>query len=47
MARPLSDALLPYFADFPNTQQIYLETNYRSTASILAASMAIISQGKQ
>ncbi|OSX59010.1 hypothetical protein POSPLADRAFT_1151629 [Postia placenta MAD-698-R-SB12] len=30
--------------DFPTTQQIFLEQNYRSTASILAASMAIVSQ---
>ncbi|KAF9814441.1 hypothetical protein IEO21_05105 [Rhodonia placenta] len=30
--------------DYPTTQQIFLEQNYRSTASILAASMAIVSQ---
>ncbi|KAH9930039.1 P-loop containing nucleoside triphosphate hydrolase protein [Fomitopsis serialis] len=30
--------------DFPKTQQILLEQNYRSTASILSASMAIVSQ---
>ncbi|KAH9838601.1 P-loop containing nucleoside triphosphate hydrolase protein [Rhodofomes roseus] len=33
--------------DFPNTQQILLEQNYRSTASILGASMAIVSQDKK
>ncbi|TFK47713.1 UvrD-helicase-domain-containing protein [Heliocybe sulcata] len=32
--------------DFPATVQIYLEQNYRSTASILRASMAIVSQDK-
>ena len=32
-------------ADFPRTQQIYLEQNYRSTSSILAISHAIIAQG--
>lgn len=31
--------------DFPRTQQILLEQNYRSTASILSSSMAIIAQG--
>lgn len=31
--------------DFPNTTQIFLEENYRSTASILNASLAIVSQG--
>lgn len=31
--------------DFPRTQQILLEQNYRSTASILGASMAIVAQG--
>ncbi|CCM04225.1 uncharacterized protein FIBRA_06392 [Fibroporia radiculosa] len=31
--------------DFPRTQQIFLEQNYRSTGSILALSLAIISQG--
>ncbi|KAI0671645.1 UvrD-helicase-domain-containing protein [Trametes maxima] len=32
--------------DFPASQQIYLEQNYRSTASILALSVAVISQDK-
>ncbi|KAJ7229193.1 P-loop containing nucleoside triphosphate hydrolase protein [Mycena pura] len=32
--------------DFVGTQQIYLEENYRSTASILKASLAIVSQDK-
>lgn len=31
--------------DFPGTQQIFLEENYRSTASILKLSLAIVSQG--
>ncbi|KAI0368645.1 UvrD-helicase-domain-containing protein [Pilatotrama ljubarskyi] len=31
---------------FPTTQQIYLEHNYRSTGSILAVSLAIVSQDK-
>ncbi|KAJ7283248.1 P-loop containing nucleoside triphosphate hydrolase protein [Mycena rebaudengoi] len=33
-------------ADFPRTEQIFLEENYRSTASILRASLAIVSQDK-
>ncbi|KZT73601.1 UvrD/REP type DNA helicase [Daedalea quercina L-15889] len=33
--------------DFPKTQQILLEQNYRSTASILRASMAIVAQDKK
>lgn len=32
---------------FPSTQQIFLEQNYRSTASILNASLAIIIQDKE
>ncbi|KAF7318043.1 ATP-depentend DNA [Mycena chlorophos] len=32
--------------DFPGTKQILLEENYRSTASILNASLAIVSQDK-
>ncbi|KAH8806837.1 P-loop containing nucleoside triphosphate hydrolase protein [Flagelloscypha sp. PMI_526] len=32
--------------DFPSVQQIYLEENYRSTQSILKASLAIVSQDK-
>ncbi|KAI9057301.1 P-loop containing nucleoside triphosphate hydrolase protein [Trametes sanguinea] len=32
--------------DFPTTQQLYLEQNYRSTGSILALSVAIVSQDK-
>ncbi|KAF8656236.1 hypothetical protein AX16_002672 [Volvariella volvacea WC 439] len=32
--------------DFPNMQHIYLEENYRSTGSILAASLAIVEQDK-
>lgn len=30
--------------DFPGTEAVYLEENYRSTGSILAASLAIVSQ---
>lgn len=32
--------------DFPTTEQILLEQNYRSTASILKASLAIVAEGK-
>lgn len=31
--------------DFPGVTQVYLEENYRSTGSILKASLAIVSQG--
>ena len=31
--------------DFPTTQRLLLEENYRSTGSILAASLAIVAQG--
>lgn len=31
--------------DFPLTEQILLEQNYRSTRSILSASLAIVAQG--
>ena len=31
--------------DFPTTEQIFLEQNYRSTGSILSASLAIVAQG--
>jgi DNA helicase-2/ATP-dependent DNA helicase PcrA len=31
--------------DFPGTKQVVLDENYRSTGSILAASMAIVSEG--
>ncbi|TFY71149.1 hypothetical protein EVG20_g1852 [Dentipellis fragilis] len=33
--------------DFPATEQIFLEQNYRSTASILSLSLAIISEDKE
>ncbi|KIO28354.1 hypothetical protein M407DRAFT_22412 [Tulasnella calospora MUT 4182] len=33
--------------DFPDTQQIFLEENYRSTGAILAISHAIVSQDKE
>lgn len=33
--------------DFPETEAIYLEQNYRSTGAILAASLAIVSQDKE
>ncbi|KAF9485206.1 P-loop containing nucleoside triphosphate hydrolase protein [Pholiota conissans] len=33
--------------DFPGTQQIFLEQNYRSTASILRSSLAIITEDKK
>ncbi|KAG8988616.1 hypothetical protein FRB90_002650, partial [Tulasnella sp. 427] len=33
--------------DFPSTQQIFLEENYRSTGAILAISHAIVSQDKE
>ncbi|KAF8806984.1 UvrD-helicase-domain-containing protein [Phlegmacium glaucopus] len=32
--------------DFPNTQQIFLEENYRSTASILRSCLAIVAEDK-
>jgi superfamily I DNA/RNA helicase len=32
--------------DFSRTQQIFLEKNYRSTGSILAACLALVSQGR-
>ena len=32
--------------DFPSTEQIFLEENYRSTSAILTVSHAIVSQGK-
>lgn len=31
--------------DFSNTHQIFLEQNYRSTAAILRASLAIVAEG--
>ena len=34
-----------YYEDFVSTEQIFLEENYRSTASILNASLAIVAQG--
>lgn len=34
-----------FAADFPDTEAIYLEQNYRSTGAILAASLAVVSQG--
>ena len=33
------------FPDFPGTQEILLEENYRSTGAILRLSLAIISEG--
>ncbi|KAF8905113.1 P-loop containing nucleoside triphosphate hydrolase protein, partial [Gymnopilus junonius] len=33
--------------DFPSTQQVFLEQNYRSTASILRASLAIVAEDKK
>ncbi len=35
-----------YVKDFPGTKQIYLEQNYRSTASILRCSLAIVAEGE-
>lgn len=32
-------------SDYPKTEQIFLEENYRSTGSILNASLAIVAQG--
>ncbi|KAJ9105527.1 hypothetical protein QFC21_001898 [Naganishia friedmannii] len=32
--------------DYPNTVEVHLEQNYRSTGAILAASLAIVTQGK-
>jgi len=37
--------LLIVALDFPDTTQIFLEENYRSTGAILEASLAIVSQG--
>jgi DNA helicase-2/ATP-dependent DNA helicase PcrA len=33
--------------DFPETAAVHLEENYRSTGAILAASLAVVSQGKR
>lgn len=32
--------------DFPSTEHVYLEENYRSTAGILDVAHAIVSQGE-
>ena len=39
------ESICPVYLDFPDTQQILLEQNYRSTGAILATSIAIVSQG--
>jgi len=39
------DSSLMAILDFPNTKQIFLEQNYRSTASILRTCLAIVSEG--
>lgn len=43
----LADGALPLrHTDFPNTDAVHLEENYRSSGAILAASLAVVSQGE-
>lgn len=36
----------PLSVDYPDTEEVHLEQNYRSTGAILDASLAIVTQGK-
>ena len=41
----LEEVELMIFIDFPGTEEIFLEKNYRSTGSILRSSLAIVAEG--
>jgi DNA helicase II / ATP-dependent DNA helicase PcrA len=41
-----SNPMRQFKTDFPKTEQILLEDNYRSTGSILDLSLAIVGQGE-
>jgi len=42
----LEEVKLMNIIDFPGTEEIFLEKNYRSTASILRSSVAIVAEGR-